>query len=342
VTTLSRAEITIRRYREEDTPAIIELLAASLGGGPTGQRSLDVFHWKHRVNPFGASLMLVAEDDGRIVGFRAFMRWRFTVGDREIAAVRAVDTATHPDHQRRGIFSMLTSAALEDLRHETDLVFNTPNEKSLPGYLKMGWHTVGEVPIRVRMRRPMRVARHRGSLRSGMTTTGPPPMVRADLAAETLRDAEDISVLVRDADADPARIVTPRSVDYLRWRYGDAPFLGYHAIREVHRGKTTGIAIFRVRPRGALWETTLAELIVRRGDSATARRLLGAVTRAARVDHVTCSFATDTAAGRAARRTTWRAPLGMILVAKPLRNIPPPAPEVLGSWSLSLGDLEVF
>ena len=41
-------------------------------------------------------------------------------------------------------------------RDQADLIFNTPNEKSLPGYLKMGWTVVGHVPIYVRVRRPVR------------------------------------------------------------------------------------------------------------------------------------------------------------------------------------------
>ena len=77
--------------------------------------------------------MLVAEADGRIVGLRAFMRWEFAAGDRRFRAVRAVDTATHPDYQGQGIFSRLTLEALDALRDQADFVFNTPNEKSLPG-----------------------------------------------------------------------------------------------------------------------------------------------------------------------------------------------------------------
>ena len=67
----------------------------------------------------------------------------------------------HGDASRRagtGVFTRLTLAALEELKIDTDLVFNTPNGKSLPGYLKMGWRRVMDVPIRVRVRRPVRFA----------------------------------------------------------------------------------------------------------------------------------------------------------------------------------------
>ncbi len=39
-----------------------------------------------------------------MIGFRTFLRWEFEDAGRVVRAVRAVDTATHPDHRGRGIF----------------------------------------------------------------------------------------------------------------------------------------------------------------------------------------------------------------------------------------------
>lgn len=334
--------ISLRPYREEDESAVLELLDASLGGGPVGRRPPSFFRWKHMSNPFGRSFMLVAEDDGRIVGLRAFMRWRFQTGDRELLAVRAVDTATHPDYQGQGIFSRLTLAALDELGGQVDLVFNTPNEKSLPGYLKMGWRPVGQVPIRVRVRHPLRVATRRHSLRSIGSGADPPPPDEAPPAAQALRDAEGLSLLLAELQTNPGRITTPRTLEYLLWRYGDAPLLDYRAARIEGRGRSEGLAIFRVRPRGSLWETTIAELLVRDGSATTARRLFRAVAGAADVDHVTCSFPPGTAVGRALRFATLPAPGGLTLVVRPFRDDLLPDPVILDSWALTLGDLEVF
>ena len=130
--------------------------------------------------------MLVAEADGRVVGLRAFMRWEFVAGRRRFRAVRAVDTATHPDHQGRGIFSRLTLEALDGLRSEADFIFNTPNEKSLPGYLKMGWQVVGRVPIRIRVRRPIRFATRARSWRTADASGAAVPPTSAPHALELL------------------------------------------------------------------------------------------------------------------------------------------------------------
>jgi GNAT superfamily N-acetyltransferase len=337
----THADVRVRPYRDEDEPDVVALLSATLGGGPGGGRSPEFFRWKHLENPFGRSLLLLGEADGRVVGLRAFMRWRFQAGSRAVRAVRAVDTATHPEYQGRGVFSRLTTVALDELVGQADLVFNTPNEKSLPGYLKLGWQAVGDVSVSVRVRRPVRFARGFRAAKSEMV--GPRPTVKAEPAADILADGERVEALLAAARPEGDRLRTPRDLRYLRWRYGSAPLLDYRGIREERNGRLLGLALFRLGPRGKLWETRVSEVIFAPESPGTARRLLARVARAAAVDHLTCSFPGGTTAAGAARRAGFiRAPRGMTLVVNPLRQGLVPDPSDLRSWALSLGDLEVF
>lgn len=332
--------VTVRAYREDDLASILELLDVTLGGGPAGRRPPEYFRWKHLLNPFGRSFMLVAEADDRIVGLRAFMRWDFDAHDRRFRAVRAVDTATHPDYQGRGIFSRLTLQALDALREEADFVFNTPNEKSLPGYLKMGWRVVGRVPVYVRVRRPIRFAAGSMSWRTA-TETRDIPMSSAPLASDVLA-ADDLDGLLGDRDP-PTGIATIRNDAYLRWRYAEAPLLGYRAVVDREQGRLRALAIFRIRPRGSLLEATVPEVIVRAGDVRSAGRVLRATGRSAPVDHLACSFSPGSTALRAARRGGFlRTSRGVTLVVNDLGHRLDPDPLDLRSWALTAGDLEVF
>ena len=83
-----QTQILVRPWRDDDLAPVLDLLQAALGDGPAGSRPAEFFTWKHLENPFGPSLMLVAEADGRPVGLRAFMRWRFRTGERTIEAVQ--------------------------------------------------------------------------------------------------------------------------------------------------------------------------------------------------------------------------------------------------------------
>jgi hypothetical protein len=104
-----------------------------------------------------------------------------------------------------------------------------------------------------------------------------------------------------------------------------------------------GLGIFRVRPRGALWEATVAEVITDPADGAAARRVLRGIAGSAGVDHLTCHFPVGSVAARASRATGYLpAPGGVTFVVKPLREDLRPDPRSLGSWALSLGDVEVF
>jgi GNAT superfamily N-acetyltransferase len=336
------AGIAIRRFEERDEAAVLALLDRTLGGGPAGSRPSAFFRWKHRENPFGVSYMLVAESGGdRIVGLRAFMRWRFTApSGATVRAVRAVDTATHPDFQGRGIFSLLTRRALEELQDEADLVFNTPNGQSLPGYLKMGWRTVGSVPIRIRPLRAIRFARGARHVRDADATASM-PAVEAPPASEVLGD-DGLAAMLR-AREPAGGLATPRDADYLRWRYGAAPLLGYRAIRIDAGKRMDGVAVFRVRPRGRLVEGTLAELIVGDERASTARALVRGVRIASCADHLAATFPSGSAASNAVRRSGFvRAPGGMTLVVNTLGHDLAPDPLDLRAWALSIGDLEVF
>ena len=329
--------VDLRPYRDEDEAAVLELLTTCLGAGPAGTRPPSFFRWKHIDNPFGRSYMLLAWDHGDVVGFRSFLRWRFEADGEPVTAVRAVDTATHPDHQGRGIFRVLTMAAIEDLRSDTDLIFNTPNEKSLPGYLKMGWRRVGEVPIRVRVRRPARFVRHVRSYRrlgsvqdDGRLGEGTVPSADWDALA---------NLVPQDVDR---RLATTRTESYLRWRYAGCPQLRYQVAVERDTDDLAGAVVYRVRPRGDLREATVVELLVPPGDRRLASQLLRRVARDGGVDHLTCSFPSDSIHLSAATRAGFiRSPEGITLVANPLRPLPWDVSSP-GSWALTLGDLEVF
>jgi hypothetical protein len=123
---------------EKDVDEIIKLLNANFDTNHTK----EAFLWKHFENPFGKSYGLLAVDNERIVGLRMFMRWEFLFDKNIVKAIRPVDTCTDHDYRGQGLFKKITLQGLQNIREEYELVFNTPNSNSLPGYLKMGWKLI--------------------------------------------------------------------------------------------------------------------------------------------------------------------------------------------------------
>jgi GNAT superfamily N-acetyltransferase len=320
----------VRKATEADRDEIIQLCRASLGwrdGDPNEQ----LFAWKHDDNAFGASPSWVAVDaTAGIVGLRVFMRWRFREpSGSTFTAVRAVDTATHPDWQGKGIFRRLTLGAIPDLRADgVDVIFNTPNDKSRPGYLKMGWSQVGRVPVGVRPT----------SVRSLST------MARARTAADLWSESTDLGLDAGAVFADvdgverllsrcgPAdRITTDRTGDYLRWRYSFAP-LRYRVVLLGDRLEE-GVVVVRLRRRGPALECAVCDLIVPSG--ASARGAMASIASTSAADYLLrCSGPADVLDGFVPAPQ-----LGPILTWRPICRTGAPHMRDL---CLSLGDVELF
>lgn len=318
--------LEVRRADHSDDAAVLALLRETMGWDAGGHDE-DFFWWKHRANPFGESPAWLALHEGEVVGYRTFLRWTFLdEADKELRCLRAVDTVTHPDHRGRGIFRLLTLEAVADLTREGDAwIFNTPNDQSRPGYLKMGWTVnrrlpVGAMPRRFGSAGVMLRSREPAELWSQETTAG------LDAAA-ALADDEVAAALLLHAPSTGVR--TRRSPEYLRWRTAYGP-LRYRLVLASDSDPSRGGLVFRVRRRGRALEAAIIEELV--PDSLTGARL---------VRQVLAETGADYAIGLARRRRVGLVPLpgqGPILTTRPLSRTPP-AP---GDWALTLGDVELF
>jgi GNAT superfamily N-acetyltransferase len=326
------SSLTIREATDDDLTAVLELLQASLGWVPDDEYA-RFFAWKHHQSPFGRSPAWVAIDSAagdRIVGFRTFLRWQFRRGHDVVETVRAVDTATHPDYQGRGIFSLLTRHALDALRDAgVAFVFNTPNDRSRPGYLKMGWQLVDKLPVAATPRSLgslVRLARARTPAdKWSAPTDGGVPL------ADVLADDGAIGDLLDAAPSD-SRLRTRRTADYLAWRYG-FPALRYRAMVGPE-GPAAGVVVFRLRRRGAAVEAAICETLVPDDDRRRAQQLVRAVLRETRADH-----AVQIASAAPARGLLPVPGQGPTLVWRDVNDTAMPEAH---QWDLVLGDIELF
>jgi GNAT superfamily N-acetyltransferase len=323
--------IHIRTYRDDDLPAVLELLRASLGEAPLLRRTEELFRWKHIDNPFGRSVLMVAEADETIVGLRAFMQWHLKYGAETIRCARAVDTATHPNYQRKGIFRRLTMEALDVAREAgLQLIFNTPNERSRPGYLKMGWSDVG--PIRVLVRpHPTRLFRARRASFPRLDELAP---IAIPIESTSPNSAETNLSLPSGSDTAYPGLHTPRSNAYLQWRFSRHPTARYGAVPG-----SSGTAILRANLRNRRSELVIADAL-----GADPTEAVRSAVRASQASYDVAAFP----AGSAARDATRRAGMLAVPVVAALRLVafPIDALEIdvfnPRSWSLALSDLELL
>jgi GNAT superfamily N-acetyltransferase len=342
----------IRIAQERDIPGIVELLKKSLGESLLPKSEL-YWRWKHVENPFGVSPVLVTFDGDELVGVRAFMPWKWQRADGQVLqAVRAVDTATHPDYQGKGIFKKLTLSLLEYCQeHGTDVVFNTPNQNSKPGYLKMGWREAGKLPIHIELLRPvsMVLARLRRRRAAESVNDDRVPGIAAGRAPDSARVANWLehpgvtAVLESSRQQRGQTWYTPHTRESLLWRYDHVPVVQYGAHGMMRGEQLEALMFYRLKPSGMGVEFRVADMFVRADVS---KRALAAWVRAEarrqKADYITVSGYNPWYKGsgllnfrglRIGPGVTIRA----VASEEKLADL-----EAFRAWSPSLGDLELF
>lgn len=318
-----------------DIPEIVGLLKVSLGESLM-PKSEQYWKWKHFDNPFGSSPVLVCYEGNKLVGVRAFMQWKWIKEQHVYHAVRAVDTATHPEFQGKGIFKKLTLQLATSCEHNgIDFVFNTPNKQSKPGYLKMGWVEAGKLPVYAEVCKPIQVLKN---------IVFNPRHNRAD-SDDSLKyylAHKHLESLLRSHLRESKGIVTKVSIPYLKWRYMDVPVAEYVAIGEEQGENLVGLVIARIKQTRLGNELRITDVFLRGNEPGEELiRRYKDLKRLRAIDYCTLS----------GQMTSFSKPLGLLslkmaigpivtwrsLLMKdfnPFKNFK--------NWSPSLGDLELF
>ncbi|MCK6618765.1 MAG: GNAT family N-acetyltransferase [Cyclobacteriaceae bacterium] len=299
----------IRPSQKDDIPAIVELLKLSLGE-TLMPKSEAFWQWKHLDNPFGKSPVLLAFEGGQLIGVRAFMRWEWKHNDKIYKAVRAVDTATHPKHQGKGIFKMLTLELVRQCQDEgVDFIFNTPNSSSRPGYLKMGWQELGKLKVYFR---PV--------LNFSTKAT-------ADFESCYSWDPELAKVV--QVESSPSSMITNYLPGFLNWRYGMNPNVRYYLAHNEGGGH---LLIFRLKKHRFGTEFRVVDFIRMDENSKRYSAMIRAAIRDSGAHMVTT-------AGNYIPDYSIPVKAGPLITVRPLNMHKPLS---LCFWKPSLGDIEVF
>ena len=305
----------IREATELDIPEILGVLKASLGE-TSSKKTEEVWRYKHIDNPFGRSLVLVAEEDGALIGVRAFMRWKWQKGENVYSAFRAVDTATHPNHQGKGVFKKLTLKALELAeKNGNHFVFNTPNAQSKPGYLKMGWQEIGK--LKVSLKPFFNIGSKKFEYEQTIKEGGLEKLVLNKFNLK--QQKEEV-------------LFTPKNAQYLEWRYKNCKLQDYM----IYEDKDIFIAAY-LKKRGRFNELRISDAIgITEGNKRGVNKKINKYAKKVGAQVVTASPGI----------LTWgyTGSFGPVLTQKKLNlsNKELEDFQDLNLWNYKLGDLELF
>lgn len=272
MTTRSYVQIRIRPYTPEDAPGVREVLQATYGNKATPAAVYD--WWSLGYAPADHGFM-VAEADQRIVGVQPMELFPYADGDTSLLGGMLTGVAVHPDFRRRGIFMGLVQAC-EAAAWQRGAAFVTtmPNERSQPGFIKMGYVDLGRRRLLMRLLRPGPLGRlkapvvgHLGGWLAGglqwiwarMETT-PGVSVREVAAPGQGWDG----LFQRQATCLPG-LGLCRSASWLKWRYAMAPGRQYRCFEAVtDDGDLVGVVVTTQEVRDAITMAYVMDLAVER------------------------------------------------------------------------------
>jgi len=271
--------IKIRSIVENEKQQVIDLLNEVFQAQEyfTNNRTQEWWNWKYERNVFGKPIHIVATSDERLVGFRSFWPWEFICRGQVLKAYQPVDTVVHPDFQGLGLFTKLTVKALKQASEiGADLLFNFPNQNSLPGYLKLGWNYVSKLSWLVKPLRPFHLLK---------TLKNKEKAIPVELDEKYRITPEMCDELIERESFD-GLLRTRQSKEFLWWRYGENLFFKYGAL-QVSEGRKKLSAIFEVNQKGTRREMIIVDIL---GSSELIRKLfkeLIIVAKSVNVDFVT-------------------------------------------------------
>jgi GNAT superfamily N-acetyltransferase len=251
-----------RPYRERDDKGIFELTRDVY---PHRDYNFDEWlrrrHWLNGLNPAGDSIMWIAENDEGIVGYDSAVCMEMKLGESQVTGIIGVDTMTHPQYRRQGIYITLRrkrDAEFENRGIKLAYGFGGKGEAHPIGKRHFGsqdihttsvlirslkWHNLME--SRTQNRILTRLGVFGGSVLQGTIYRIKKMAVPSGLM---IRKAPKFDERIDDFWSEISRryqIMLVRNRAFLNWRYVDIPDIEYSILLAEKDGKIVGYLVFR-------------------------------------------------------------------------------------------------
>jgi len=232
-------EIRLVKHSEEQRQ-LLDLFWASFGHNMPA----ELWDWKYIQNPLAPAdpEVIVALDNGKIVGARPFRLAEMWLGNEKVRAAQHADTMVHPEHQGKGIFNRMGQFAMEYLKENGyALSYGFANRKSRPGFLKQGYKIVAQNETLFQAVSPKKLLSYKlGNKVLGSGLGFLYDKVLDIRTAETFQPSTSFQVEVFDQFSDELREIDTlrdeslidlvRSESYLRWCFDWRPNRDYRYI----------------------------------------------------------------------------------------------------------------
>ena len=258
-------DLTFRRFQPDDLARVSEFRKTFFPYNSSIRcYEPEYYRWKCYDNPVQQGEMWLAEDGDVLVGMKGMIPKRMKILGAEVDGAETGDTFTHPDYQRRGIFTGLFKAACQKRGLDTrvDFIYGVANEQSRPGYEKK--LNYAQVPIRLRywmkpmnMKQLLEVKLHSSLLAAlfspaieiistVISRIGTVGDAKSDISISRVSSFPDDIEALWEQVAYKYDVMLTRSKNYLEWRYVKNPDTYSILIATSKEGITLGYMVTKV------------------------------------------------------------------------------------------------
>lgn len=249
-------EITYRIARDDDRTQIIELLNEVFSGQQRSDRVRDdaSWKWKNKENVFDTTRIVVADHEGDIIGTGTLWPFNFKLNGKVYPAYQTCGLAVSEHFRRRGVFRNINRVRIETAKAAgASFLFSFPNSKSLPGYKKMGWSTLGKLKWYVKPIRPFQI------LNDLIFQNEPSIPVRPEKPL-MLQEGQ---IRYRRISGNDDILRLNKNERYFNWRYANHPYFSYGFIKYEEDEDFTYGAVFSILQKGRFREMVIIDIISR-------------------------------------------------------------------------------
>ncbi|MEC8074325.1 MAG: GNAT family N-acetyltransferase [Pseudomonadota bacterium] len=121
----------IRKYKNKDEIQILKL-DRLVEEHPWNRRNLKNWYWKYKgKNPFGRSLVWVAEKDKKIVATFSIIPLEYIINQKKVLGACSIAMIVHPDYQNKGLIKFVADKLFEDATFKRiKFIYGYPNERA--------------------------------------------------------------------------------------------------------------------------------------------------------------------------------------------------------------------
>jgi len=312
------------------------------------EMSEELFAWKYQDNPHQVDhescLIYVAKDGDKVVGARSLFPGRVYYKGSWYLGAQAGDTMVHPQYRGQGIFADLLKLSIEDLQaRELNVLYNFPNQYSLPGNLRQGATKQSEIVTAVRVLSLLRAFRR--ERRKRFAAPDLPEIQELSAAKDyilTLGTTVDAQVddLFTQTFADTGFVAQDRTARHLNWRFGQYPnpYKSYRFLHLWHHDRLVGYAVLSFSGNGV--GEVVDYLVMNHSRRLFVQLLRGAMNwyKLIGASHMKIWYSHPSHRRALSTRAFIPKPLNITFVTRYLV----PVPFAQASWYISMGDTDTF